>query len=296
MLQLPQISGRLEPHLDRMRRRASRVTSLPGLSFLSPDDSKVLSQTDLNGYLNAQRVAEAGAQEIASFIEEGWTELQATKLMETWFRDHGVRSFFHYPYAWYAERTRFQGINRQNYREFMATKRVIRRGDPFILDVAPIVDGYVSDIGYASCLGENADYSKAQEFLKSLKPLIVELFKTCSNGSDIWQQLDATIGSAGFDNIHKLYPLSVLGHRVHRVPQGQPNVRLWNFGWQSYWSLLSRGLFGQILNHEFEGDTDGIWAIEPHIATGSVGVKFEELLVKQGDDVYWLEQERGGLS
>lgn len=35
----------------------------------------------------------------------------------------------------------------------------------------------------------------------------------------------------------------------------------------------------------------GLWAVEPHIAVGAVGVKWEELLVVDGCDAYWLDDE-----
>ena len=36
---------------------------------------------------------------------------------------------------------------------------------------------------------------------------------------------------------------------------------------------------------------DGLWAVEPHIARNGIGVKWEELLVIQGSEVYWLDDD-----
>ncbi len=35
----------------------------------------------------------------------------------------------------------------------------------------------------------------------------------------------------------------------------------------------------------------GLWAVEPHIGFGEVGVKFEELLVITEGDAHWLDDD-----
>jgi hypothetical protein len=65
-------------------------------------------------------------------------------------------------------------------------------------------------------------------------------------------------------------------------------VTLLNFGWQSYWEFLSRGLFGQLLNAHYEGKLEGLWAIEPHIGGPGFGAKFEQLLWVQDGKAEWL--------
>jgi len=32
-----------------------------------------------------------------------------------------------------------------------------------------------------------------------------------------------------------------------------------------------------------------LWAVEPHLARGDIGVKWEELLVIENGDAYWLD-------
>lgn len=282
--------------LDKLLREASRISNLPGLGILSPARSAIPSSEDLAGYLATQRLAQTGAKEVAGFITEGWTERKAGQLLNTWLHDHGINAFFHYSYAWFGERTRFAGINRRRYHEFMPSERVIRPGEPFILDTAPIFKGYMADIGYSGCLGENLEWTKAMAFLNHLRSELVHLFQSASSGGQVWNKVNYLIQEAGYANIHELYPFSVLGHRVYQGIDRDHGFRFANFGWQSYWSLLSRGVFGQLLNQQFEGDLVGLWAIEPHIGGNNFGAKFEEILVVESrDKVYWLEKNREGI-
>ena len=264
---------------------ASRVNSLPILSRISPTAARIYSAEEQAGFLRAQSLAQACAQEIGKSVQPGWTELQAASLMEIWLRDHGVRVFFHKPFVWWGDRTRFVGV--KTYWDYMPSKRALREGEVFILDVAPIVDGFVCDIGFSGVRGSNPDYEKAILYLENLRALIPLIALDCFQGRDLWLQLDAMMTSQGYENIHKTYPFGVLGHRLHRN-SAKAEASFIHFGWQSYWDLMSRGLFGQLLNKDFAGKLDGLWAIEPHIGGSGFGAKFEEILVVENGRAHWL--------
>lgn len=278
----------LSHQLNRVMRQASKVSHLPWLARWAPDPRAELAIEHLAGFKKAQALAFEGARTIAGMMTEGWTEQQAASLLATWLGDHGVKSFFHYPYAWYGERTRFNGINRKLYHQFMPTARRLRADDVYILDVAPIVGGYTCDIGYTGSLNPHAELAEAQVFLKTLRADIKDLFSTQQHGADIWNAIDQKILAAGYDNIHKLYPFSVLGHRLHRTGEKAGHLKLLNFGWHSYWALSARGVFGQLMNQNFIGNLDGLWAIEPHIGRPDFGAKFEEILVVKDGAAEWL--------
>jgi len=266
----------------------SNVSALPVVQRVSPSANGLCDSESLAGYLECQRLAFDAVKEVSSMMREGWTEKQAADLVATYLRDFGVRDFFHYPFAWFGERTRFDKI--RHYAQYSPTKRFLLPGEVYILDVAPVLDGFTCDIGYSACLGENAEFTKAQNFLQSLRDIIPSLFSASRTGGSIWTEIDRLILKAGYENIHKKYPFAVLGHRIHRdVPRG-PGLQLLNFGWQSYWAFLSRGLFGQLLNANHEGKLTGLWAIEPHIGTSGFGAKFEEILVVEDKRAYWLER------
>ena len=275
----------------KLFKSASRLHALPGLSFLSPSANKKAVGTDLAGFLACQELAQRGAREIAGLMREGWTERQAADLLNTWLQDNGVRGFFHKAFVWYGERTRFSGV--RTYWDYLPTDRILRAGEVFILDVAPIFDGYIADIGYTATLGDNPELKEAQRFLAEMRVWIPELFSAAgARGGAIWDSIDARIREAGFDNIHAKYPFAVLGHRVHRVRLKAPEIAIINFGVQSYWEFLSRGLFGQLLNSNYDGALTGLWAIEPHIGTPAFGAKFEEILVVDDEGARWLDQPK----
>lgn len=266
----------------------SRVPALPGLSWFSPAAPPRTADEDRAGFLIAQRLASQSALEVAKLIRPGWTETQAADLLNTYLQDCGVRSFFHRAFVWYGERTRFEGV--KSYAQYAPSHRVLREGEVYILDVAPIVHGYICDIGYTASIGENPALDRAKAFLKELHEEIPTLFKPGTNGQEICEQVDRRIQKAGYDTIHHQYPFAVLGHRVHRSMQGYGQVGMLNFGWQSYWEFISRGLFGQLLNANYRGKLDGLWAIEPHIGDKSgFGAKFEQILVVQDGQANWLE-------
>ncbi len=237
------------------------------------------------GFRSAQRLAQEAVKEVGAMIREGWTEKQAAELVGTYLGDHGVNGFFHHPFAWFGERTRFYGI--RTYAEYSPSKRIILPGEVFILDVAPVFKGFICDIGYTASLGSNPEFQRARAFLEELRAGIPEWIL----GGDLWRIIDDKIKEKGYENIHQKYPFSVLGHRVHRTSEKARRFKFWNFGWQSYWELTSRGLFGQLLGPQFEGDWVGLWAIEPHLGTQYFGAKFEEILLVTPKGAEWIDEQ-----
>jgi methionine aminopeptidase len=268
---------------------ASRVNQLPLLQMISPSAARVYTANECESYLKAQSLAQQCAKEIESYLQPGWTEAKASSLMESWLRDHGVKTFFHKPFVWWGDRTRFTGV--KNYWDYLPSQRVLCEGDVYILDVAPIVDGAICDIGYSGFIGgdeiQTANYHKAIGFLEALRRDLPAMATGVLQGRELWRDIDQKMTDAGYQNIHKTYPFGVLGHRLHKNSV-KSEASFIHFGWQSYWELLSRGLFGQLLNKDFQGKLDGLWAIEPHIGTELFGVKFEEILVIENGAARWL--------
>lgn len=276
--------------MNRVLSVASKVAALPGLSIVSRPANRVPRTEALEGYLAAQTLARRATREIAGLIREGWSERQTADLLDTYLADHGVRSFFHRSFVWYGDRTRFKGV--KTYFDYLPSKRVVRPGEAVILDVAPIVNGYTCDIGYTLALGDNPALTRAKAHLTELRNELPAMFEAAAaTGGGVWKDIDKKIRGAGYDNIHALYPFSVLGHRVHKVKSQAKGVNLINFGWQAYWDFLSRGVFSQLLNGDFEGDLTGLWAIEPHVGGVDFGAKFEEILVVMPGAARWLDPE-----
>lgn len=155
--------------------------------------------------------------------------------------------------------------------KFQPSNRTLSEEETFILDVSPIVNGYVGDIGYSSSLIPNPILEEGMSFLLSLRDKIPSLFLSNLSTREIWWKIDSEIKANGFDNVHAKYPFSVLGHRVYRTKT--PNVRLplipisfasW-FSWQASYEFLSHKILPELLTPDHEGDRLGLWAIEPHL-------------------------------
>lgn len=272
--------------LKLVERKFSRLDKIPGLSLVSPSVSHVTDEISIKGFKATQELAFRAANEVQSYLRPGWSERQAAKFFEEVLRDFGVKSFFHRPFVWFGENTRFRNVRR--YKDFLPSERRVLENEVVILDVAPIYEGHTADIGHSFCLGEMKDYFEAREFLKKLRETIPLYFSQFKSGEDIWNQIDRDIHQSGYDNIHKLYPFSVLGHRLHESSEKLGEIQVLNFEWNSYWNLLSRGVFGQILSPHYQGELVGLWAIEPHIGFKEFGIKFEEILIVHRSGAHWL--------
>ncbi|MBI38981.1 MAG: metallopeptidase family M24 [Leptospiraceae bacterium] len=269
--------GRLSSRLSRMKSESVRMPT----------------EEDKAGFLKAQRMGYDCVTTVEKELREGCTEKQAARLLDTYLKDHGVRVYLHRPFAWFGDHARFDGYRR--FTQFHPSKRILNADEPFILDVSPVVDGYSGDIGYSTCLRPNVDLDYGMNFLLRLRAKIPQYFASDMNASEIWWKIDQEVRENGFDNVHAKYPLSVLGHRVYRFKL--PNLRLpripvsassW-FSLQGQYEFLTHKIMPDLLGPDHEGSKLGLWAIEPHLGRGKVGFKFEEILVVEENQAYWLD-------
>lgn len=255
---------------------------------------------DLENFRKVQRLAYAAAEAVAKELKPGMTEKQAAKMQEIWLLDNGVTDWFHSPFAWFGDRTAFQGFKVAI--QFLPTNRRLEENMPFILDNAPVVNGYVADIGYAGVLGENKILDLLLDDLAAHRALILDLIKQRRPMSEVSQAVDRLILKQGHEPRHKAYPFETLAHTVQPMPQRKsqkPNT-LFQFGFQALealgrLALVARGQgwspiwsSNESSNH---APVPGLWAVEPHLGFRGVGAKFEELLVITEDDAYWLDDE-----
>lgn len=272
-----------------MSRLSSRISRYRSESIKTP------SEEEKEGFRKAQRLAYRCVTEIEKEMQEGWTEIQTVKRMDTFLRDHGVRIFLHRPFAWFGEHARFDGFKR--YTQFHPSKKRLTASESFILDVSPVADGYIGDIGYSSSLGEHTELNSGMEYLLKLRKEIPGYFTSSLSASEIWWKIDREAKQKGFDNVHSLYPFAVLGHRIYKV--NFPNISFpllpisfasW-FSLQGSYEFLSHKVLPELLTPDHEGDKTGLWAIEPHLGKGKTGFKFEEILVVEKERAYWLDED-----
>jgi Xaa-Pro aminopeptidase len=253
---------------------------------------------DLDRFRAVQQVAYRSVETVASELRAGVTEKQAAARLRRELASRGVEDWFHVPFAWFGDRTTLAGM--RNPLRFFPGNRRLAEGMPYILDVAPVIDGYTSDIGYAGCLGTNPLHDRMMGDLAPYRPLILEGVRARASLRDIYAEVDGLAALHGYTPAHHEYPGKVLAHQVWRVRPSGPRTVVAGFGNRSLrrlarsigvgleegWSPLWSG--GRRSDH---APVPGVWAIEPHIGFHGVGVKFEELMVVTEDDAFWLDDD-----
>ncbi|MFJ5921728.1 M24 family metallopeptidase [Kitasatospora sp. NPDC092948] len=256
-------------------------------------------ERDLAKFREVQQLAYHCAEQVAAWIEPGVTERQATAKLRRSLVQAGVQDFFHVPFAWFGDRTAFRHFHTPL--QFFAGSRVLKEGMPYVLDCAPVVDGYTADIGYGGKVGENPVWDKLAQDLRVYRELILREVKARRTLAEVYAAVDAQIAEHGYDNRHQVYPGRVIGHQVTRMTaRGPAGVNLFGFGVRTL-QTLGRELVKERLEGRSplwaggkasrHAPTPGLWAVEPHIGFREVGIKFEELLVVTDEDVYWLDDD-----
>jgi Xaa-Pro aminopeptidase len=275
-------------------------------SFNAPtrslDGTALLSAEHIEGFRRSQALAYACVEAVERELREGMTEREVAARMETYLADHGVRQYFHRPFAWFGERTALRGM--KTALGFMPSSRRLEAGMPVILDVAPVLDGYASDIAYACKLGPDALHDQMLSDLAPYRTLILEGVRAGRHLTAIYRDVDRLIEEQGYENRHRRYPFGVLAHRVNFTPPAARSARsLLRFGLPALGFLLPQILTAHthpeqatspLWNARASSDhpaTPGLWAVEPHLALRGVGVKWEELLVVTENDAYWLDDD-----
>jgi Xaa-Pro aminopeptidase len=256
------------------------------------------SDAELSAVRELQRIAYDAVGETAASLRPGVTEREASERIGFALRERGVTEFFHVPFAWFGDRSAFR--NFRSSLSFFSTSRRLEPGMAFILDVAPIRDRLSADVGLAGCLGPNAVWDEAAELLRSLRGTILGWVRAGRSLRAMHRDLDALLVDAGFENRHRRYPFATLGHRVGRV-RATPLPRIAGFDGRALIYLARHAVEARLdaatsspiwnASSPAERLEPGLWAIEPHIARGPVGAKWEEILVVTESDAHWLDED-----
>ncbi len=259
-----------------------------------------------------QRLAYDAVEEVARALTPGTTEREAAHRIDATLRARGVDGFFHTPFAWFGDRSGFERFvapslrrpltNLTFARQFFPTERRLEPGMIGILDVAPIRNGFCADVGYtfAAQPTPNLELVRAQRFLLELRDSILGYVRSERTMRSIYLSVSDAIAQAGYECAHALYPSSVLGHRIGRIPLSRATSRVLNgFDLRTYLyfgRLLATGLprRAPLWNGSRLADarpSPGLWAIEPHIRGRGFGAKWEEILVVTDSDARWLDDD-----
>jgi len=248
------------------------------------------STTELAGFRLAQRIAYAAAASVEGALSAGATERDAAALIRERLAESGVRHYYHRPLVWFGDRTALG--DEWPAAAFLPTDRELQPGMPVILDVAPIVDGYIADVAYSFAFGDNFEMAMMLAELAWFRDAIPRALRRGLTLAAAYRRLEAMIVRRGYTNRHRANPLGAIGHRVTRL---RPDLHDEEFA--GVFSRAVRGVDSKAWplwndREECAGPVPyGVWAVEPHLGRDGVGAKFEELLVVTADGVYWLDDD-----
>jgi hypothetical protein len=257
---------------------------------------------DVRGIARAQSATRAVIHDVAAGLTPGDTERSVADRIEAGLTRRGVRCWLHTPYAWFGERTRFSGFHHWE-PDALPTERRLGEGEPYILDAAPFVDGHPCDYALSGRLGTEPGPPEMIALLRGLKASIVGMARDAASGDGLFGQVSEAVERSGFEVVHSLYPAAVLGHSLVGLPRWLQRLPRIGRGFQlpliaGYALALARhrlaGAPYPFINDLPSGAPAGLYAVEPHVARGDVGVKFESILLVDGDETRWLDPELYG--
>lgn len=264
-----------------------------------------MDRASIAGTARAQRLARDIIHEVAESLRPGDREIDVAQKIDEACERAKVHRFLHTAYAWWGDRTRFAKFVDWE-PDALPTTRPIEEGECFILDVAPIVDGYVADYALSGVVGKNArdgTHPELLDALREVKQKIVDFAKKRPSGGELMRRVGSIIDGHELDAIHPMYPGNVLGHTLDVFPSPFGKIKPIGKGFQlpllgTYALELVRhrlrGTPYPLINYEDRGEIRGLWAVEPHVARGDIGAKFESILVVDGDETRWLDPELFG--
>jgi Xaa-Pro aminopeptidase len=260
---------------------------------------------DLEGFRAVQRLAYDCAEAVAAQLRPGVTEREAARMQREWLRERGVRDWFHLPFAWFGDRTAFTGFRIPL--QFFPTDRELEPGMPFILDLAPIHEGYTADVGYSGSLGLHPVQHKLMSDLETHRELILREVRERLPLRAIYEDVERLMVRQGYLNRHRAYPFGVIAHKVdgNRLRERRASPRLFGFGVRSLKGLAKDAVRGHREGwsplwspYRFSDHPPrpGLWAVEPHLGFRGTGAKFEEMLVVTDsrdieESAFWLDDD-----
>ena len=251
---------------------------------------------ELQNFCRYQRLSFQILEETALSLKPGDSEISTARKLRKAFHEAGAHNYFHVPVALFGERSAYPG--EFGAFEALATDRVLQEKDTVILDAAPIFDGYTVDTSHAFNFGNSEVFDRIDRELPVLRDLIAQWVNDGKMFQKIAWDVDDYIRERGFENCHRKHIGAVLGHLVTK----STTQRLASW---SYKGLAVKQVSWFLARSRFSGPTPnwnhtnackdvaphGLWAVEPHLAEGNVGAKFEEILIIDENGARWLDDD-----
>lgn len=256
------------------------------------------SARQLDQFREYQRLSFSILQAMAAELTGGETEKDVTHELVKRYRAAGADSFFHLPLALFGERSALPG--NWTVGQFFPKRQVLEAGMSVILDAAPLFSGYLVDTSFSFCFGENDEHREMMKHLAQYRESVLEAINNGLSFKAVADQVRANMLAQQYEPVHQKHPGEVLGHRAIKTPKLPIQLRLQGFDAISLtWfklkdSLAMRGLgrkspLWNSLKSSDHAAHDGLWLVEPHAGFGSVGAKWEEILVIEDGQARWLD-------
>jgi hypothetical protein len=168
---------------------------------------------------------------------------------------------------------------------------------PIILDAAPYIDDMVVDVTATFACGNSPELARLLTDLAAIKELILERARSATSPRDIYAAVEQEAAARGCRTCHGLIPFGPLAHRVDRGRLPELGPRLGGVDLATLAALGAGELLARVpalrsssplWTASTRGSLVGVWSVEPHIARGDIGAKFEQLLVVTDDSAAWL--------
>ncbi|MEM7358317.1 MAG: M24 family metallopeptidase [Pseudomonadota bacterium] len=262
--------------------------------------SSKFSDSELDKFRELQQLSFSILENMASELTVGLTEKEVAGALVRRYRDAGFTSFFHLPVVLFGERAALPGNFTVG--KFFPKSRALQEGDSVVLDASPIADGYLVDTSYSFCLGECDNHRRMMFDLARFRDQVCTAVNEGQTFKDIAESVEQEIQQLGYESVHNKHPGEVLGHRAVKLPVMPFDWRLNGFdatslSWFAYKDKIASiglGKEAPLWNTSKNSDHaphDGLWLVEPHAGLGAVGAKWEEILVIDDGEAYWLEDE-----
>ena len=210
----------------------------------------VKDMDELRQLETAVALGDAALAHAVSVLQPGWTELQVSREIENYIRNHG------------GEGTSFDTIVAGGARGAMpharAGSNVLQAGEGVVIDMGALVDGYCSDMTRTLFLGEpTARFNTIYDIVLTAQLTAEELIEPGMTGDDCHKIAHKVIEAAGYGE-HFGHGLGHgIGLQVHELPRLGPQAT----------SIIAEGQ---------------VFSVEPGIyLTGWGGVRIEDLVVME---------------
>jgi Xaa-Pro aminopeptidase len=256
------------------------------------------SKTSLAQFRDLQHMSFSILEETAASLTGGETEKEVARTLVQRYRAAGADSFFHLPVVLFGERTALPGD--WTVQHFFPKTKTLEPGDSVILDAAPLFKGYLVDTSYSFCFGDNDEHRAMMQHLAQYRDSVAAAINNRDTFKIVADRVLETMTTAGYEPVHSKHPGEVLGHRAVKMPNLPFQLRLQGFdavslSWFRLKDRLARSGWGrhsplwntrETSDHETH---DGLWLVEPHAGLGSIGAKWEEILVIEDGEASWLD-------